>query len=356
MPYYKTCSDCGANLDPGERCDCRREQNIIDISVPVAGGASLPERDALEEYAQYLSLAGFSPSTITTYIPKLAALSDYLTRMFQGTLRTTGGICSVAANQLLAFYESLVATEKKRNTLNLYAAAIREFFKRQVVIGRRTDNPALALPHARRRYGEVDTKLEEDLFYSMEDARIILRYLQSFMQKISKKRDLALFVLMCASGLRISEACSLNVRDMETIREGYVKVIGKGGRLEKAGIGAFAIPFLEAYLEARGAADGDAPLFVSQKGGRLTRNAAWKAFKRFWDACGIRGKGTHGCRHLFITIVAYVSGMVAARGAARHKQTATTERYVHALDAAVASAINEDTLADVFADELKSAS
>lgn len=23
MPYYKTCPDCGAHLDPGERCDCK---------------------------------------------------------------------------------------------------------------------------------------------------------------------------------------------------------------------------------------------------------------------------------------------------------------------------------------------
>lgn len=26
MPYYQTCPVCGANLDPGERCDCQNEQ------------------------------------------------------------------------------------------------------------------------------------------------------------------------------------------------------------------------------------------------------------------------------------------------------------------------------------------
>ena len=25
MPYYRTCPDCGAHLDPGERCDCHDE-------------------------------------------------------------------------------------------------------------------------------------------------------------------------------------------------------------------------------------------------------------------------------------------------------------------------------------------
>ena len=25
MPYYKTCPECGAHLDPGEKCDCQEE-------------------------------------------------------------------------------------------------------------------------------------------------------------------------------------------------------------------------------------------------------------------------------------------------------------------------------------------
>ena len=29
MPYYTTCPHCGANLDPGERCDCRDEQEEL---------------------------------------------------------------------------------------------------------------------------------------------------------------------------------------------------------------------------------------------------------------------------------------------------------------------------------------
>ena len=28
MAFYRTCPDCGANLDPGEECDCRREKEL----------------------------------------------------------------------------------------------------------------------------------------------------------------------------------------------------------------------------------------------------------------------------------------------------------------------------------------
>ena len=27
MAYYVTCPDCGANLDPGEKCDCKKDNN-----------------------------------------------------------------------------------------------------------------------------------------------------------------------------------------------------------------------------------------------------------------------------------------------------------------------------------------
>lgn len=32
MAYYRVCSNCGSNLDPGERCDCEREQkNLVSL-------------------------------------------------------------------------------------------------------------------------------------------------------------------------------------------------------------------------------------------------------------------------------------------------------------------------------------
>lgn len=31
--YYSTCKECGANLDPGEKCDCEEEKNIKKIFV-----------------------------------------------------------------------------------------------------------------------------------------------------------------------------------------------------------------------------------------------------------------------------------------------------------------------------------
>lgn len=31
MPYYRTCPDCGAALDPGERCDCQDKEKAAPV-------------------------------------------------------------------------------------------------------------------------------------------------------------------------------------------------------------------------------------------------------------------------------------------------------------------------------------
>jgi len=41
MPYFNVCPDCGGNLDPGERCDCKREAEKREAAaVAVKGGVN----------------------------------------------------------------------------------------------------------------------------------------------------------------------------------------------------------------------------------------------------------------------------------------------------------------------------
>ena len=41
MPYYKTCPDCGAHLDPGERCDCREEEKAAVDTANIGGSSGM---------------------------------------------------------------------------------------------------------------------------------------------------------------------------------------------------------------------------------------------------------------------------------------------------------------------------
>lgn len=46
MSYYRTCPYCGANLDPGERCDCRARETT-DSAANAGGGDHTHENAAL---------------------------------------------------------------------------------------------------------------------------------------------------------------------------------------------------------------------------------------------------------------------------------------------------------------------
>lgn len=52
MAYYHTCPDCGANLDPGETCDCTR----VPIPTPAAAPAFLSVADAANRWAVSVDL------------------------------------------------------------------------------------------------------------------------------------------------------------------------------------------------------------------------------------------------------------------------------------------------------------
>lgn len=47
MPYYNTCPECGANLDPGEKCDCRSSGEPIALKIPVLKN---PCKDCSDRY------------------------------------------------------------------------------------------------------------------------------------------------------------------------------------------------------------------------------------------------------------------------------------------------------------------
>ena len=118
-------------------------------------------------------------------------------------------------------------------------------------------------------------------------------------------RDRAILELIYGSGLREAEAAALNVGDID-FRKGYVTVLGKGSRLRKEPVGGEANKALKAYLKARAEqgipADGDAPLFLNQRGGRLTTRSYQNIVAKYARQAGLmKDISPHGLRHSFAT-------------------------------------------------------
>jgi len=138
--------------------------------------------------------------------------------------------------------------------------------------------------------------------------------------------DHALACLLGLLGLRVNEACSINVEDL-SLERGHrtVKVLGKGSKLA-------VIPLPPRVARAVDLAAGErrsGPLLLTQAGKRMNRHAATRIVRRLAKRAGItKHISPHSLRHSFIT--AALDAGVPLRDvqiAARHADPRTTTRY-----------------------------
>jgi integrase/recombinase XerD len=146
-------------------------------------------------------------------------------------------------------------------------------------------------------------------------------------------RDLAMIHLMYASGLRVSELCGLRVGDLDT-KTGVVSVLGKGSKRRLVPVGEVALTHLESYIRdvrPRHARPNESILFVSPRGGALTRQGFWKLLKRYAAGAGIMTPlSPHKLRHSFAThLLRGGADLRAVQAMLGHADLGTTEIYTH---------------------------
>jgi integrase/recombinase XerD len=206
-------------------------------------------------------------------------------------------------------------------------SALRSFFRYMNDEGSRPDNPALLLeqPRRKRRLPEVMEREAVERMLSAVDTA-----------NPRGLRDRCLFELIYSSGLRVSEASSMDTGDL-FFAEGLIRVRGKGGKERLVPFGAEAAHWLRAYLaEARPALAGSrrsAALFVGRTGRRLSRKGIWKNYAALANLVGL-GSKLHTLRHSFATEM--LSGGADLRSVQEllgHADLATTQIYTHVDDA-----------------------
>lgn len=133
-------------------------------------------------------------------------------------------------------------------------------------------------------------------------------------------RDTAMVALALGSGLRAFELCSLNVSHLSDIQKGTIDVERKGGGWSEVSVSDFVYPHIARYLLTRRGAQPDEPLFLSQKGNRMTPNTLWKTLAYKEKQLGMK-TGVHIFRHTFLSDVErdQKGGAALARDLAGHK-------------------------------------
>ncbi len=147
-------------------------------------------------------------------------------------------------------------------------------------------------------------------------------------------RDRAMLELLYATGLRVTELISLALNQVSQDM-GVVRVLGKGNRERLVPVGEDALDWIARYLrEARpgilGARGSDA-LFVTARGGGMTRHAFWYLIRRYAMRAGIhKALSPHTMRHAFAThLLNHGADLRVVQMLLGHADISTTQIYTH---------------------------
>ncbi len=145
-------------------------------------------------------------------------------------------------------------------------------------------------------------------------------------------RDRAILALLYSSGLRVSELCSLKVRDVN-FEEGHLKVVsGKGAKDRFVPVAPFVIDLLKRYIKQRNEDfASDSPLFLSRRGGALTPRTIQRMIKKYKEKAKINRPVTpHTLRHAFAThLIENKVDIRLIQELLGHASLSTTQLYTH---------------------------
>ena len=140
-------------------------------------------------------------------------------------------------------------------------------------------------------------------------------------------RDIAIMEVLYASGLRVSELCSLTLYSVD---DEAIRVLGKGGKERVVPIGKNALDAIDYYLSFRDHFLSDI-LFLNRKGQAMGRVAVWKMIKHYAKKIGLDKRvSPHTFRHSFAThLLDRGADLRIIQEMLGHANIATTDRYTH---------------------------
>ena len=261
--------------------------------------------------------SGLSQPTLLSYRRDLEGLSRWL--------GTRGRDLSGVDRQVLYDYlaQRTAAGYAARSNARLLSA-LRAYFAQQVRLGARETDPTALLDPPR-----LGRSLPKALSESEVEALINAPALDT----ATGLRDRAMVELMYATGLRVSELVNLPATALN-LRQGVVRVMGKGSKERLVPLGEEALHWIDTYLaQARPALAGGraaAPLFLGRAGAALSRQQFWNVVKRLARVAGIDPAkvSPHGLRHSFAThLLNHGADLRALQMLLGHSSLSTTQIY-----------------------------
>ncbi|HUK34078.1 MAG TPA: site-specific tyrosine recombinase XerD [Vicinamibacterales bacterium] len=270
--------------------------------------------------------------TIESYGRDLGALTAFATKSAQ-TIR------DLDRQALERFIREQITSGMSPRSVAREVAAIRGFY-RFLVLERHLDHSPADDLQPPRAWPALPTFLSLDEVDALLEAPDVSTPLGL--------RDRAMFELLYATGMRVSELVGVRGADLH-LSEHYLTCVGKGNKERLIPLGEQAATWVTRYqrdarplLVARAKRKTSARLFVNARGGALSRIGFWKILKRHGVAAGVtRGLSPHVVRHSFAThLLERGADLRAIQMMLGHADLSTTQIYTHVLEARLRAVYN----------------
>ena len=296
---------------------------------------------AIEGFESYLAdERRFSPRTVLAYRSDLDRFAAFWPRELGEKSAARSRLADLDTLAVRSYLAALHRAGLKNRSIGRHLSTLRSFLRWACREGHLEKNPAknLRAPRVPRTLPRALTLPDtETLLSTSEDAGL-------------PERERALFELLYATGLRVSEAAGLDVEDVD-LSSKLARVVGKGNKERIVPFGEEAEDALRAYLPVRlrlcrtltsslsrarerEKTEGE-PLFVNARGGRLTTRSMARLLKRRLRAAGLPQElSPHALRHTFAThLLQAGADLRSIQELLGHASLSTTQKYTH-LDAA----------------------
>lgn len=279
--------------------------------------------DLAAEYIAYLRIErGSSPRTIEAYEADLETYRDFLSS--QGIEK----LSQVSRESIVAYQEHLFAQGYAASTVCRRASVVKGFHRFCVAEDYTESNPAAGLP-----LPKTPERLPDVL--SIDQVQRLFEALEGQEGSPAAVRNRAMLEVLYGCGLRVSELCGLDRSDV-VLDQGYLLVLGKGGKQRISPISGEAATALADYLEnarpqlCKPYAKPTDAVFLNARGGRLTRQSVFKVVARAGLAIGVDNLHPHTLRHSFAThMLQGGADLRVIQDILGHSDISTTQVYTH---------------------------
>jgi integrase/recombinase XerD len=265
---------------------------------------------------------GLSANTIAAYTRDLAKFTAWAAKRRLAPR-------DVSADHVLEFLGTLYRAGLDSRSVARHLVTLRGFFRWAL-----TEREIAADPTAHLESPRVWKKLPGCL--SLDEVERLLAAPDD--KTALGSRDKAMLELLYSTGLRVSELCGLRLGDLDR-QAGMVRTVGKGSKERLVPVGRQALSAVDRYLrharpEILGGRAGVPWLFVTRRGGRMSRVGFWKRLRQHGRRArlGTRSLSPHKLRHSFAThLLERGADLRSVQLMLGHADISTTQIYTHVL-------------------------